>query len=119
MASSVFIIVQEAGIGKDSFCASVISHYCLCHESELQQLSDASYGFALIIDFHSWDEDDNKSGVSCKNKVHYHDSWRLVMKMEMAGKNESLFVAKNCLQTASCVQGILQGGNDKQKKGKQ
>lgn len=62
MASSVFIIVHGAGIRKDSFCAAVISHYCLCRESELQQLSDACYGFALIIDSHSWDEDGNKSG---------------------------------------------------------
>jgi hypothetical protein len=94
VASSVFIIVQGAGIGKDSFCASVISHYCLCHESELQQLSDASFGFALIIDFHSWDEDGNKSGVSCKNKAHCHDSWKLVMKMEMAGKKLIPFCSK-------------------------
>lgn len=87
MASSVFIIVHGVGIRKDSFCATVMSHYCLCHGSELQQLSDASYDFALIIDFHSWDEDGNKSGMSCKNKAHSHDSWKWVMKMEMAEKN--------------------------------
>lgn len=52
--------------------------------------------------------------MSCKNRAHFHDSWKLVMKMENGRKKLIFFfVAKIVLQTTLCTKGIPHRGNDK------